>query len=70
MTDTKLKHGAKPSKKNRKHGRGRRSPAMAAYNIEQRWIKNQIRRVKSAFKRSKGRDLQAKRWLKQRGVIV
>lgn len=40
----------KSGKKNRKHGRNGRSPAQKRYKVEQRWIKNKLRRLKRRVK--------------------
>jgi hypothetical protein len=42
----------KGSKKNRKYGRNaKRSPAMARYRAEQRWLKNKKRRLRTHIER-------------------
>jgi hypothetical protein len=39
---------AKGGKKNRKHGRNKKSPAMQRYNLENRAEKNKARRIAKA----------------------
>lgn len=51
-------------RKNRKHGRqAERSPAMARYRAEERWVKNRARRIRRHLKRFPD-DRQARHALK------
>lgn len=45
---------AKGGKKNRKHGRNKKSPAMQRYNAESREAKNKARNVAREKRRAKG----------------
>ncbi len=60
--------------KNRKYGRTARSPSMAAYNAENRSLKNKILRVLRHYKKSLHSgvrdDGQAKEWLENNAPRV
>ena len=58
--------GSKSGGGARKLGRSKRHPAMARYNMEMRWIRNKVKRVRRHFKEHPD-DSQAEKWLTANG---